>query len=83
MRTLRPLSAAIVMSVAMSGLDGHAQSGAPQTAEVEARRAGIREIADRLSTKAVTAPAPKNWRPPRTPWGDPDIEGVFTNNDGA
>jgi hypothetical protein len=69
------------MSVAMSGLDGHAQSGAPQTAEVEARRAGIREIADRLSTKAVTAPAPKNWRPPRTPWGDPDIEGVFTNND--
>jgi hypothetical protein len=25
----------------------------------------------------------KNWTPPRTPWGDPDIQGVFTTKDEA
>jgi len=27
------------------------------------------------------ARSPKPYVPPRTPWGDPDIAGVFTNND--
>ena len=25
----------------------------------------------------------KNWTPPNTPWGDPDISGVFTTKDEA
>ena len=32
------------------------------------------------STKAVAAPA--NWSPPRTPWGDPDIQGYYLNISG-
>jgi hypothetical protein len=24
---------------------------------------------------------PKGWAPPRTPWGDPDLQGTFTNRD--
>ena len=30
--------------------------------------------------KAASAGA-KKYLPPRTPWGDPDLQGVFTNND--
>jgi hypothetical protein len=26
-----------------------------------------------------TASAPANWTPPRTPWGDPDLQGNYTN----
>jgi hypothetical protein len=25
--------------------------------------------------------ATRKWTPPRTPWGDPDLQGVYTNND--
>ena len=28
-----------------------------------------------------TAKASRTYAPPRTPWGDPEIAGVFTNND--
>jgi hypothetical protein len=30
---------------------------------------------------AAKAAAPKNWTPPRTPWGHPDLEGIYTNKD--
>jgi hypothetical protein len=29
----------------------------------------------------VSPDAPKGWKPARTPWGDPDISGTFTNKD--
>jgi hypothetical protein len=29
--------------------------------------------------KANTAPAAKNWTPPRTPWGEPDLQGTYSN----
>jgi len=31
--------------------------------------------------KAATA-ATKNWTPPRTPWGDPDVQGYYFNHSG-
>ena len=35
-----------------------------------------------LTKKRLAAPKNvKNWTPPRTAWGDPDIAGVFTNSD--
>ena len=33
------------------------------------------------TTKAAAA-ASKNWTPPRTPWGDPDIQGYYFNHSG-
>ena len=29
--------------------------------------------------KAAASPS-KSWTPPRTPWGDPDLQGTFTNS---
>ena len=33
----------------------------------------------RASKAAATADAGKNYVPPRTPWGDPDLQGTYTN----
>ena len=54
-----------------------------QSPDIEAQRKLIREVADSLKAKADTAkpaPMPKNWKAGRTPWGDPDIAGVYTNS---
>src|SRR5215207_1957938 len=36
-----------------------------------------------VSAQAPAIPAerarPKNWTPPRTPWGDPDLQGYYNN----
>ena len=69
-------------------LAGQAQTGAaasqtPSRAQEEARQL-IRQVAESLRAKeAADEPAgpPKNWKPARTPWGDPDLSGVFTNSD--
>ena len=26
-------------------------------------------------------PAPANWTPPKTPWGEPDLQGVWSSDD--
>ncbi len=39
----------------------------------------IGRAAAALSLLAATAAAPAPWRPPRTPWGDPDLQGNYTN----
>jgi hypothetical protein len=31
----------------------------------------------------IAARMAKNWNPPKTPWGDPDIQGIFTTKDEA
>jgi hypothetical protein len=33
------------------------------------------------AAKAAKAAKAEGWAPPRTPWGDPDIQGTFTNGD--
>src|SRR6266404_2639742 len=30
-------------------------------------------------TKPAKAVTPKAWAPPRTPWGEPDLQGIWTN----
>jgi hypothetical protein len=35
--------------------------------------------ATRAVPAAQTAAAPKNWTPPRTPWGEPDLQGTYSN----
>ena len=80
--------AAIVAGWLGSSLAGQAQTGAaagqpPSRAQEEARQL-IRQVAESLRAKEAAAESnlpPKNWKPARTPWGDPDLSGVFTNSD--
>jgi hypothetical protein len=66
---------------AQSAARGQAQT----TGDVEQQRKLIRDVADSLRAKDGAknphAAAPKNWKPSRTPWGDPDIAGVYSNSD--
>jgi hypothetical protein len=61
------------------------------TRDVEAIKAAerklIKEVADDLKKRdAVLHPplaVPRNWKPARTAWGDPDLTGVYSNSDEA
>jgi hypothetical protein len=45
-------------------------------------RALIQQVADGLKAKdARPAVAPRNWKPGRTAWGDPDLSGVYSNSE--
>jgi hypothetical protein len=61
------------------------QNQAKSTDDVEKQRKLIRDVADSLRSKDATknpgAAVQKNWKPARTPWGDPDIAGVYSNSD--
>jgi hypothetical protein len=37
--------------------------------------------AQEASAQAVKAPVAKAWAPPKTPWGDPDLQGTWTSDD--
>jgi hypothetical protein len=90
--TVPLLAALAAVSLRPAPVAGQAQtdSGA-QTKErqeaIEAQRKLIREVADGLKKKATTSGNPtgvaRNWKPARTPWGDPDLSGVYTNSDEA
>jgi hypothetical protein len=87
--------AGAVVAIVLGGSSaraGEAQPGAgaqappaPAADAVEQQRKLIREVADSLRAKdALTnkpAAAQKNWKPARTPWGDPDLSGIYTNSD--
>ena len=53
----------------------------------EAERKLIKEVADGLKKRDAAlspqAEVPKNWKPARTAWGDPDLTGVYSNSDEA
>src|SRR6185295_17867959 len=34
-----------------------------------------------IGQRASTQPRAAKWTPPRTPWGDPDLQGIYTNKD--
>jgi hypothetical protein len=44
--------------------------------------AGLVALAISISIAGQTkAPVAKSWTPPKTPWGDPDIQGTYTSDD--
>jgi hypothetical protein len=85
-------AAAVVMSGALGfgSLALGAQSAAPKR-DVEdikeSERKLILGVAEDLKKRdAVLHPqiaVSKNWKPGRTPWGDPDLTGVYSNSDEA
>ena len=76
------LASMAVASTAAVSLAGQSQAAPNQNPDIEAQRKLIREVADSLKKRDAGKPAvPKNWKASRTPWGDPDIAGVYTNSD--
>ena len=80
--TLVALASVAVVPLAAQS---QATSGTSQSPDVEAQRKLIREVAESLKKKQAAAKpvASKTWKASRTPWGDPDIAGVYTNSDEA
>ena len=76
--------AIVIAVVSFASVRLAAQS--PQERQEQNRKL-IREVADALKKKAAATaeagPASRNWKPARTPWGDVDISGVYTNSDEA
>lgn len=65
-------------------MGAQAQAPSSPSEDTDEQRNGIREVADSLKgrvTVAHTAPIPKDWKPDRTPWGDPDLSGNYSNSD--
>src|SRR5262245_55988006 len=80
MRALASLVLAVILSGSLH-ISGQAQD-ASQSSDAEARRRSVRALADSLKRDGkVASVAPKDWKPSRTLWGDPAIEGVYTNID--
>jgi len=54
----------------------------PNDATVEETRKLIHDVADSLRAKETPQQtAPKDWKPSRTSWGEPDISGIYSNSD--
>jgi len=76
------LVAAVCWSLAGTSIGFGAQPQSPKgSPDADAQRANVRKIAESLKATDSTSELPKGWRLPRTVWGDPDIEGVYTNVD--
>ena len=72
------LVVAVVLGVPILGA-GQAPSGTKTFDETSVNtNAAIKAAVD--TTKA--AAAIRNWTPPRTPWGDPDLQGYYFNHSG-
>src|SRR3977135_2166951 len=83
------LYATLALSVMSSApLTGQAQPGGAQALTKEQQEARekqrqlLLEVAEGLKKKeSATSAAPKNWKPARTAWGDPDLSGIYSNSD--
>ena len=80
--------AALIVGVAASlatiSLAGQSQTPSDIEAKKEAERQLILRVAEGLKKRDAARALPtdiKNWKPGRTPWGDPDLAGVYSNSD--
>jgi hypothetical protein len=61
-----------------------AASSAALVGQAQPARPDARSLLGTDNVKAfVASRIQKNWTPPKTPWGDPDVSGVFTTKDEA
>ncbi len=88
MRGLRLAGIITFTALAASpALPVRAQNNPPASGDIDAQRKLIREVAEALKKKkdagtSASVPA-RGWKAARTPWGDPDVSGVYTNSDEA
>ena len=80
---------AVIVAISLTPpLAGQAQTGAAVSQpppgprrKRESSFATSRRACERKRPPNELAVPPKNWKPARTPWGDPDLSGVYTNSD--
>jgi len=82
------LSAAVIIgltaSLATISLTGQSQTPRDVEAAKEAERKLILSVAEGLKKREAAMALPtnvKDWKPGRTPWGDPDLQGVWSSDD--
>ena len=82
------LSAAVIIgltaSLATISLAGQSQTSRDVEAAKEAERKLILSVAEGLKKREAAMALPtnvKDWKLGRTPWGDPDLSGVYSNSD--
>ena len=83
------LSAVVILGLIASlvvpvSLAGQSQTARDVEAAKEAERKLILSVAEGLKKRDAAMALPtdvKNWKPERTPWGDPDLAGVYSNSD--
>ena len=81
----------LITTVATLSLAGQSETAGAQTptkseveAAKEAERKLILSVAEGLKKRDAAMALPTNtrdWKPGRTPWGDPDLAGVYSNSD--
>jgi len=78
------MTSAVLACVSSRSLVGQDRPTPRTDSIIDQQRHNVRAIADSLkdlnSTPADTSVS-KGWKVARTAWGDPDIDGVYTNND--
>jgi hypothetical protein len=82
------ISAAVILglttTVATLSLAGQSPTKGDVQAAKEAERKLILSVAEGLKKREAAMALPtnvKDWKPSRTPWGDPDLAGVYSNSD--
>jgi hypothetical protein len=73
-RGVRLFTAAWLMAASSAVLVGQSAPARPDARTLQ----GVDNVKAFIATHVQ-----KNWTPPKTPWGDPDISGVFTRKDEA
>jgi hypothetical protein len=76
--------AVAILAIVSGTATALAQAPVAEPGDTDEQRQAIREVADLLKgreTVAHKAPVPKDWKPDRTPWGDPDLSGNYSNSD--
>jgi hypothetical protein len=90
---LRGVLAALIALVSLTPGSLAAQAPGPTATEplpdhlqerIEKDKAALREyyremLSQQQARTKRAVNVPKDWTPPRTPWGDPDLQGVYTN----
>ena len=74
----------LTASLATIHISGQSQTTRDVEAAKEAERQLILRVAEGLKKREAAMALPtdvKNWKPGRTPWGDPDLAGVYSNSD--
>src|SRR5688500_13406982 len=71
-RVVSSIAVAVLMALAVS---------LPLSGQAQGPRAAAASAPALVVTAFIVGPAPATWTGPRTPWGEPDLQGVWSSDD--